>query len=244
MNRVGDTEDLRRVESTAASEVGHGPRLAAAAAARRHGMLAGVLFVAASITSLPSTFLLDPGAPAITYVLIAMSVVIGIVCIRAPWDRISPIWLNLPPLLGTIHISLVVAMVDRLYTFQYLFVVIYVAYVFRDRLTVAAHVTAVYVAMLAPVVYDPEMAREAVREAALWIPTLGIAAAAIVYLREQLEARERTSQRFAREALAIASRLRAPEADAPLQTAPGRSFHHHPSERAEGDAGRAQQQRV
>ncbi len=151
--------------------------------------LSGVLFVGGGIAAIPPDLLHIPHHPASIFALPLLAILSGIVS----WliaDR-APRWgLHVIALVATLEVALTVAVADRVFAVYYVFVAIFVAYILSDRRAIAAHMAVVVLAVLAPIAYDSENARELTISALVLIPTLMIAAAMVTYLREQLTASE------------------------------------------------------
>jgi hypothetical protein len=179
--------------------------------ARRYGHIAGFLFIAVWLFSVPSMLLLDPVPWLAMSVLAALGIGTGLVCLAIPWERISPAWLHALPVAATVQVAAVVAWIDPVYGANYFFVALFVGFVFQTRRAIVAHLALVSVAVCAPLVYDPG-STEQLRTILLLLPALNLTGAVVAYLRERLEANQRTSREFADQALEIALRLGGEEA--------------------------------
>jgi diguanylate cyclase (GGDEF)-like protein len=158
---------------------------------RNIGRLGGLLFCSGAAVALLSFLSLDPHPPASVFVLIAIALASGIVCLALPWERISPAWLHALPVVGTALITggiLGTETHGSLYAWLYVPVVVMVAYAFRRRPVVAAYLALVSVCSAAPLL-DPDVSRsEMLRNLLVSVPSLLMAAAVVTYLRERLEA--------------------------------------------------------
>jgi diguanylate cyclase (GGDEF)-like protein len=165
------------------------------------GRLGGALFCAAAAVSLPSALTLDPRPPAWVFALIALALVAGLVCLRLPWERLPAKALHLLPLSGTIMVTVGIAGIegrDTLYTWLYVMTVIMVAYSFRSRVVIAAYLALVCAASAVPLLDPAASVDDTLRNLLVSSPSLVIAAAALTYLRERLEARRNAYQLLAR----------------------------------------------
>jgi diguanylate cyclase (GGDEF)-like protein len=156
---------------------------------RRYWRLAAILFVGGGLGAIPSDALHEPGHPSTIYLLPALAIVSGIVC----WviaDHVSRRWLHPMTVIATIEIAITVWLADETFAIYYTFIAIFAAYAFRSRRAVALHVAFASLCALAPMVYEPEAARETLEQTMALIPTLLLAAGAVVFLRERLEASE------------------------------------------------------
>lgn len=183
---------------------------ARAALMRRNGRIAGFLFVFGALLTVPSSLLLEPLPSPWAYLLIAVGVGSGLVCLRIPWQRLPPAALNAVAAIATVEVALACAVFDPTYRVLYFIVGVYAAMVLRTRLEVGMQLGLITLALLAPALYDPGAAREHLRAALLLIPTLTIAATAVRYLRETLATREQIHAEFAREAIELAARIGGP----------------------------------
>ena len=193
-----------------AMNVNGGPATRAGADLRRNGRLGGFLLMGGALATMPASLLLEPQPPAAIYLLTALGAISGLACLRIPWDRLPPASMNVLAAVGTLEIALVCAEVDTTYRLLFGVVAVYAAMVLPTRAELAAQLTLIGGALLLSALYEPELAREHVRIALLEMPSLVIAAGAVRYLRETLERREQANREFAREAVALAIRIRGP----------------------------------
>ncbi|MGZ5347636.1 MAG: GGDEF domain-containing protein [Solirubrobacterales bacterium] len=162
---------------------------------RRYWRLAAILFIGGGIGAIPSDALHEPGHPSTIYLLPALAIVSGIVC----WviaDHVSRRWLHLMTVIATLEVAITVWLADETFAIYYTFIAIFAAYVFRSRRAVALHVAFASLCALAPIVYEPDAARETLTQTMALIPTLLLAAGAVVFLRERLEASEERFRRL------------------------------------------------
>ena len=158
---------------------------------RSYWLLAGGLFVGGGIGAIAPDALHEPTHPATIYLLPLLAIVTGLACWaisrRAPFG-----WLHLMLVIATAEVALTVAFADRLFAAYYTFVAIFAAYAFSDRRAIAAHVGLACLAAFAPIAYDFDEAREGLITALILVPSLVLAAGAVAFLRERLEASERS----------------------------------------------------
>lgn len=175
--------------------------------AARYGRVAGLLFVTGALATLPAAFLLDP-FPGVEILLVtALGVISGAVCLALPWERMPSWSLDLLAVAGTAEILLVCTVVDESYRLLYFVVAVWSAVALPTRARVAVQIGLIVIAFLVPVIYEVD-ASEQLRIALLAAPVVAIIAAAVRYLGEMLDRRERASRAFAREAITLAIRLR------------------------------------
>ena len=158
-------------------------------------MLAGALFIGGGIGAIPPDLLHEPQHPPTVYLLPLLAIVSGLTCwavsARAPFE-----WLHVMLVIATLEIALTVAFADRLFAAYYTFVAIFAAYAFSDRRAIAAHVGLACLVAFAPVAYNFDEAREELITGLILVPSLVLAASAVAFLRERLEASERNYRRL------------------------------------------------
>ncbi len=177
---------------------------------RRYGRLAGYLFAFGSLSTLPASLLLEPRPPGEVYLMTIVAVLSGLACLRIPWERVPPRWMAWIPAIGTLEIAIVCGLVDPAYSLLYFVVIVYAALALPTRVELALQLAIAGLALVAPVIYDPDSGREHVRIALLELPVLVIVAGAVRYLKELLEVREAADREFASEAIELAQRIRGP----------------------------------
>ncbi|MGI9020950.1 MAG: hypothetical protein ACR2G3_09610 [Solirubrobacterales bacterium] len=175
---------------------------------RREGQLAGLLFVACPLLSLPSSLLIEPSPPASIYLLTMLGMLTGGAFLLAPWERMSRGWLHLAGVLATAEVTAAVVISDSVYAFFYLLVALYAAYIARGRAELAGQLAVIGLGLIAPALIDPALAGETAKVALLAFPVLALAAALVMRVREQFDAEIRAYRSFAKEALALAARIR------------------------------------
>ena len=154
------------------------------------GRLAGWLFLAGSTLAIPSDLVMGKPSPPVVGALTLMGVVSGLGCFAIPWRRVSPRWLNFVAVLATAEITISVIANGRHGTVLapiYLLIATAVAYAFRDRRVIAAHVALIAVAMAVPLAYVSGTSASAVPLTIVTILVLIMMSAVIAYLRELLE---------------------------------------------------------
>jgi diguanylate cyclase (GGDEF)-like protein len=170
---------------------------------RRRGLgrLAGLLFCFGALLSVPGVLALDAGPPAWVYVLIGLGFLGGIGCFLVPWERLSPQWFHLVPVIATLVVTAGVwgsETLGILSSWLYMLIAIVVAYSFSSRAVVGAHVTLISLCLAAPLA-DPFIGTDdALRNVLVTIPSLVAAVAIVTYFRERLEAGKREYQELAR----------------------------------------------
>jgi diguanylate cyclase (GGDEF)-like protein len=155
----------------------------------QHFRLAAILFIGGGLGAAPADALHRPAFGPEIYLLPLLAIVSGAFC----WIFASriPRWaLHVLAVVATIEIAVTVAIAGPVFSVYYIFIAIFVAYVFRDRRVIAAHVAFACAAVLAPIFYEPELARDHLIQAVVLTPSLILTAGAVAFLRERLAASE------------------------------------------------------
>ena len=179
-------------------------------ALRAEGRLAGILFIVCPLVAVPGALLIQP--PPVAFVsLVGIALLIGLVCLALPWERMSRAWLHVPAVIATVEVTALVGIAGRSFAFFFVFVAIYAAFISRRPAELLAQLALISLGLLAPLVYEPGSTRAILQLAMVAIPALAISAGMVMYLRERLEEDRRAYRRFAQEALSIAARIRGQE---------------------------------
>ena len=163
---------------------------------RQNWRLAATLFVGGGLGAIPSDALHQPPHPPTVYLLPLLALVSGAIC----WllsERADGRWLHAMTVIATLEVALTVELADQIFAIYFVFIAIYAAYVFDRRFEIIAQVALASLATLAPIAYDPDSARETLIVSFALVPTLALAAGAVTFLREQLEASEERYRRLA-----------------------------------------------
>jgi diguanylate cyclase (GGDEF)-like protein len=155
-----------------------------AEATRRNGRIAGVLFIAGGIAGTPAIALHEPSFPPTVFLLTALAVVSGALCLRAPWERISPRWLLAVGAIASLEVFAVCMLIDPVFCWYYVLVAVYSAYAFPRSIDVAAQVG--FAATLMFTAAAIEGAREIVYMLVA-VPALVSVTVLVWTLRQQLE---------------------------------------------------------
>ena len=160
-----DPEVPTRLRATAitAAQNGTQPPGGRAVTLRGAWRLAGLLFIAGTLSTIPGTFLLDDFEPWM-YSLTAIGIVIGLACLAVPWSRVDERWLAVVPMVAIAEIALIVGITHYVFTYLYFFVALYVSLVFPEPRRMAPYLVLLTVALVAPVAYEDEP----VEEGLLW----------------------------------------------------------------------------
>ena len=172
-----------------------------AAGRRAIGRIAGILFSAGGLATVPAYRLMeDPTPPAAINLLPLLALLSGILCFMVPWDRLRGSWFHLVPAVAAAEVGFSVWALGphgNVVSFFYVFVVVFAALAFRRRTFVASHVVFASLALAAPIVYMPDHARDNLVRTVVALPTLVVAAAVVVFLRERLELGNEAMRRLA-----------------------------------------------
>jgi hypothetical protein len=182
-------------------------RLADGRDAVRLVRIAGLLLLAGSVFSVPSALALDPQPPVAEFLVSATGFGVSFVLLFAPGDRINGSWIPFCLAIGIVLTALAVGLMSDDYAFFYVVIAIYAAFALRTRLELVVFSVVIGAALFAPLVYSDEV-RVQVHHILVTVPVLVISLIFVRYLRETLEARERTYLGFAKEAVDIAQRIR------------------------------------
>jgi len=151
---------------------------------RRGGRIAGVLFIAGGIVGTPALALHDPSFPPTVYLLTVLSLVSGFVCLTAPWELISSRWLHLVGAIASFEVFATCMLTTPVFSWYYILVAVWAAYVFSTRTEVAAQVGLAVSLMFLTVAMDG--GREVVYMLVA-VPALVTATILVWMLREQIE---------------------------------------------------------
>ena len=154
------------------------------------GRLAGWLFLIGATIALPSDLIMGHPSLPVATALTLMGLISGLGCLAVPWQRVSQLWLNGVAVLGTVEITISVIAVGRPGTVLqpiYLLIATAVAYAFRDRRLIAAHVALIAAAMTIPLASASGSPISALPRTIVTILVLVVMSGVIAYLRELLE---------------------------------------------------------
>ena len=161
--------------------------------------LAGLLFIAGTLTTIPGTFLLDQEFETWMYSLTGLGILSGIVCLIVPWWRVNERWLAVVPVVAILEIAAIVAITDFVFTYLYFFVALYISLVFPEPRRMAPFLVLVLLALLAPIVYEDEPVREGLLWAFAVGPGIVLTAVVVGRLTAGLEASREAYRRLSTE---------------------------------------------
>ena len=147
--------------------------------------LSAILFIGGGISAIPPDLLQAPENSSAILILPVIAILSAIVT-WAVSERAPRAGLHVVAIVATVEVSLSVAFVSSTFAVYFVFIAVFAAYVFENRWEIAAQIGFASLATLAPVVYDPDSARDLAVQVLVLIPTLIIAGGMVTYLREQL----------------------------------------------------------
>ncbi len=156
---------------------------------RQHYVLASILFVGGGVGALLPDALHDPPHPTTVYLLPLLAVVSGLV-VWTLAGRLPRGALHVVAVIAALEVALTAALADQVFSIYFTFIAIFAAYVIESRRAIGLHVAFVSLIAFAPLIYDPDMARQNLIQALVLVPTLILAAGAVAFLRERLAASE------------------------------------------------------
>jgi diguanylate cyclase (GGDEF)-like protein len=164
-------------------------------AMQRYGLMAAALLIAGGLAAIPNNLLHDPQHSPTIYLLVALALVSGVICLLVPWQRLPRRSLHVVGVVGSVEVLLAVWFGDPIFTWYYIFVVIFAAYAFPTRTEVALQLGFAILMLLTPSLVGYTDKEFQLADLAVQIPSLILAAIVVVALREQLE-RSREAYRF------------------------------------------------
>jgi diguanylate cyclase (GGDEF)-like protein len=159
----------------------------------RYGLMAAALLIVGGLAAIPNNLLHHH--PSQTYLLVALAVASGGICLLIPWQRLPRSSLHVVCAVGSIEVLLSVWFGDPIFAWYYVFIVIFAAYAFPTRTEVALQLGFAILLMLAPSVFSYDGDQHPLADLVVQVPSLILAAIVVVALREQLE-RSREAYRF------------------------------------------------
>jgi diguanylate cyclase (GGDEF)-like protein len=160
---------------------------------QRHGRLAAALLIAGGLAAIPNNLLHEH--PPTIYLLVALALVSGGICLLIPWQRLPRYSLHIVGVVGSIEVLLSVWFGDPIFAWYYIFVVIFAAYAFPTRREVALQLGFAILMMLTPSLVGYDSQPHPLADLVVQVPSLILTAVVVVALREQLE-RSREGYRF------------------------------------------------
>ncbi len=161
--------------------------------------LAGFLFIAGTLSTIPGTFLLEKEFEPWMYSLTALGILSGLICLAVPWTRVSERWLAAVPIVATIQIAVAVAITHVVFTYLYFFVALYVALIFPTYRRMAPFLLVILLALAVPFLYEDEPARTTLLWALAVAPGIILIPAVVGRLTTNLEQSREAYRRLSSE---------------------------------------------
>jgi diguanylate cyclase (GGDEF)-like protein len=152
--------------------------------------LGGALLIVTAVTSFATALLLGTDNTLAIGALSAATSVVGLVCLRVPWDRVDERWLFAIPLLAVVQVAIDVGLVDYVLTSLFVPIALYVALIFVNPRVAAAYLALIVVALLTPFAYSSDPARDT----ALWLLVVGPASIFVAVVAGRLTGGLHTSR--------------------------------------------------
>jgi diguanylate cyclase (GGDEF)-like protein len=152
--------------------------------------LGGALLIVTAITSLATALLLGVHIGLGIVALTAVTAIVGLACLRAPWELWDERWLFAIPVIAVVQVAIAVALVDFVLTSLFLVVALYVALVFPSPRVAIPCLALMVVALLLPFAYSDQPSRDT----ALWVLVVGPAVIFVTVLAGRLTAGLHTSR--------------------------------------------------
>jgi diguanylate cyclase (GGDEF)-like protein len=152
--------------------------------------LGGALLIVTAITTLATALLLSVHIGSGIVALTAITAIIGLVCLRVPWESWDERWLFAIPVIAVVQVAIAVGLVDFVLTSLFLLVALYVALVFPSPRVSIPFLCLMVVALVLPFAYADQPSRET----ALWVLVVGPAIIFVTVVAGRLTAGLHTSR--------------------------------------------------
>jgi diguanylate cyclase (GGDEF)-like protein len=152
--------------------------------------LGGALLIVNAVTSLATALLLGVHIGSGIVALTAVTAIVGLVCLRVPWDLWDEPWLLAIPVIAVVQVAVAVALVDFVLTSLFLLVALYVALVFPSPRVAIPFLGLMVVALVLPFAYSDQPSRDT----ALWVLVVGPAVIFVAVVAGRLTAGLHTSR--------------------------------------------------
>jgi diguanylate cyclase (GGDEF)-like protein len=152
--------------------------------------LGGALLIVTAVTTLATALLLGVHIGAGIVALTAITAIIGLVCLRVPWENWDERWLFAIPVIAVVQVAIAVGLVDFVLTSLFLLVALYVALVFPSPRVSIPFLCLMVVALVLPFAYADQPSRDT----ALWVLVVGPAVIFVTVVAGRLTAGLHTSR--------------------------------------------------
>jgi len=174
---------------------------------RGYGTLAGVGIIGAAVLALPSTLFLDPLPPAEHYLSTVAALVVGLICMALPWERMDSRWLHLVGFLVTVQAAVAVVLFGQVYAAFYFVIAVAAAYMTATWRELYLQLAIIGVALFGPILWGPQGPADTLQLALVVFPLLCLTTAIFAYLRHRMVADQSSYRLFAEETLSLATRI-------------------------------------
>ena len=167
------------------------------------GRIAGLLFLAGSLMSIPvNTLFSDPTVTGRSVWVTAFGVMSGLVCLALPWERWGTAALHAVTFAACLEVALTmwgVRPYSEVYLWFLVLVVVFAGFAFDSRRAVAGHVGVALAAGAYPVILtNADRRMSVIAETRGAAPVLLVTAVVVVHLRERLQAQQAANAAEAR----------------------------------------------
>jgi hypothetical protein len=174
---------------------------------RRLGTIAALLWILAPVALIPAIVRLDP-SPRGLYVMAIVSVLLGLVLLRLPWERLGWAALHATTVGAIAAITASYVLSDQTFAAFFFMPATYAAYAFRSRSVVAAYLALIGGAIVVGLTWPGTLpGSDDVTIALAGFPILVIVACAVAYQRERLDESRLAYKRLALEAIRLSVKI-------------------------------------
>lgn len=175
--------------------------------ARGYGTLAGMAIIGAAALAVPSTLFLDPRPESEAYLSTVAAIMVGLICMALPWERMDARWLHFVGVLATVLAAVAVALFGPTYVAFYFLIAVAAAYMSSTWRELLAQIALIAVALFGPIWWGPQEPAATVHVALVVFPLLCLSTGIFAYLRRRMVADQSSYRVFAEETLSLASRI-------------------------------------
>ena len=152
--------------------------------------LGGALLIGIAVTSFATALLLSVDTGLRIDGLIALPSIVGLICLRVPWQRSDERWLFAIPVIAIVQVAIAVALVDSVLACLFLPVALYVALVFPSPRIALPLIALMVGSLLLPFAYSDQPTRDT----ALWVLVVAPAVIFVTVVAGRLSAGLHTSR--------------------------------------------------
>jgi diguanylate cyclase (GGDEF)-like protein len=152
--------------------------------------LGGALLIVNAVTTLATALLLGVHIGSGIAALIAATAILGLACLRVPWEVWNERWLFAIPAIAVVQVAIGVGVVDFVLTSLFLLVALYVALVFASPRVALPFLALMVAALVLPFAYSDQPTKDT----ALWVLVVGPAVVFVTVVAGRLTAGLHTSR--------------------------------------------------